>query len=80
MNLDTLTQFFMWSTVIHGGILVYSTLMILFAPNLIFRVHSKMFSISREQLSAVLYGFLGLYKIIFLTFALVPWLVLLIIQ
>ena len=39
-------------------------------------MHSKLFPISREAFDLTIYGFIGLYKIVFVTFNLVPYLAL----
>ena len=44
------------------------------------RVHGKMFGLSPEAINAFLYGWLGLYKIVFIVFVLTPWISLLIIS
>ena len=79
MNIQVLTSFFMWCTIINGGLLILSTIMIIPAEDLIYRIHSKWFSFSRETFNVAIYSFLGLYKIAILVFNLVPWIALLII-
>jgi len=80
MDIQTLTTFFMWCTLIDGGILILWTLMFVLAPDLIYRIQSRFFPIHRETYNAVMYSFLGLFKIFFLVFNLVPYLALLLIQ
>lgn len=80
MNLETLTSFFMWCTIINGGLLIYSSLWIMLAPDFTYRIQSRWFPISRENFNIVIYCFLGLFKIFFFFFSLVPWLALLIID
>ncbi len=75
-----LTRFFMWCTIINGGMLVLWTGAMLCCPNLIYRVHSRWFPMSRETFSAVFYGMLGIFKIFFLIFNFAPWMALLIIR
>lgn len=78
MDIQTLTTFFMWCTVIDGGILVLWTVFFVFAPDWVYRIQSGWFPISRETYDVVIYAFLGLFKIVFLVFNLVPYLALLI--
>ena len=78
MDLVTLRAFFMWCTIINGGFLTLTSLVFTFAGNLIYRVHSKWFKMPREAFNIVIYSFIGLYKIIFIVFCLVPYVVLLI--
>ena len=79
MTIESLTQFFMWCTVINGALLLFWSAFILLAPDLVFRTQTKFIPISRETFSTAMYCFLGLFKIVFITFNLVPYLALLII-
>lgn len=79
MDIQTLTAFFMWSTMINGGILILWTVLSAFAPNLVYRTQSILFPLPRETFDLVIYAFLGLFKIFFLVFNITPYLALLII-
>ena len=76
MDIQTLTSFFMWCTIINGGILVLWLVIFMTAPNLVYRTQSRWFSISREQFDLIYYCFLGGFKIFFMFFSLVPWIAL----
>ena len=79
MDIQTLTAFFMWCTIINGALLVLWTIMCLSAPNLVYRTQSKWFSMPRETFNVVMYAFLGLFKIVFLVFIVVPYVSLLLV-
>lgn len=79
MDIQTLTSFFLWCTILNGALLVLWTTMCIFAPDLVYRTQSKWFPIPRETFNVVMYAFLGLFKIGFLVFNVVPLLALLII-
>jgi hypothetical protein len=79
MDIQTLTTFFMWCTIINGALLVYWSIMSILAPNLIYRTQGKWFPMPRETFNVVMYSFLGLFKIFFLVFNVVPYVALLII-
>jgi len=79
MGIQTLTAFFMWCTIINGALLVFWTLMCLLVPDLVYRTQSQWFPISRETFNVAIYGFLGLFKIVFLVFNVVPYVALLIV-
>jgi len=79
VDTQTLTDFFMWCTIINGAMLVFWSLMCLSTPDLVYRTQSKWFPISREAWNVVIYSFIGLFKIAFIVFNLVPYLALLII-
>ena len=78
MDIQTLTTFFMWCTIINGGLLILWTAS-MFAPDLVYRTQSKLIPIPRETFNVVMYSFLGLFKIVFLVFNVVPYVVLLIV-
>jgi hypothetical protein len=69
----------MWCTIINGCILVLWTVFSMFAPDLVYRTQSKWFPIPRETFNVVFYSFLGLFKIVFLIFNVVPYAALLIV-
>jgi hypothetical protein len=73
---QTLTTFFMWCTIINGSLLVLWAAFIAFAPNLVYRTQSTWFPGPRETFNVILYSFLGVFKIVFLVFNLVPYLAL----
>ena len=79
MDIQTLTIFFMWCTIINGSLFILWVIMYILAPDLIYRIQSKWFPIPRETYNVLMYSFLGLFKIIFLVFNVVPYIVLLII-
>jgi len=49
------------------------------APDLVYRKQSRWFPIPRETFNVVIYSFLGLFKIVFLVFSVVPYVALLIV-
>jgi hypothetical protein len=79
MDITTLTAFFMWCSVINGTLLIVWTLALMLVPDLVYRIQSRWFPISRDSFDLVIYGFIGLFKIFFLMFNLVPYIVLLLI-
>ncbi|MBU0715501.1 MAG: hypothetical protein KJ964_09120 [Verrucomicrobia bacterium] len=79
MDIQTLTTFFMWCTIMNGALLVLWTIMLILAPDLIYRTHHKLFPIPRETFDIVIYAFLGLFKIVFLVFNVAPYVALLIV-
>ena len=79
MDMQTLTSFFMWCTIINTGILFFLALVYLLAPNLAYRLQSRFIPISRETFNVVFYSFIGFFKVVVLVFNVVPWIALLII-
>lgn len=78
MTIQTVTTFFMWCTIINGGLLVLWTILCIAAPDLVYRTQSKWFPIPRDTFRVVIYSFLGIFKIAFIVFNLTPWVALLI--
>jgi len=79
MNLQLLTDFFMWCTIINGGLLLLWTGIYLVAPDLLYRTQKRWFSGSKGTFFTVMYCFLGLFKMMLLFFNVVPFIALLII-
>lgn len=79
MDLATLTAFFMWCTIINGGLLLLWTVMMIAAPDLVFRTQRRWFPMPRETFTLFMYGFLGLFKIVVLVFCVIPYVALLIV-
>ncbi len=79
MDIQTLKAFFMWCTIINAGMFLLGTVFYLLTPDLVYRTQRLWFPIPRETFSVVMYSFLGLFKIVFLVFNVVPYLALLII-
>jgi len=80
MNIQKLTAFFMWCTILNGGFLVLSIMIGISGLDLVYSVQGKLFQIPREALNVAYYSFLGLYKIVWLVFNAVPYVALLIIS
>ncbi len=79
MDIQTVTTFFMWCTIINGGLLIVWSGFSVFAPDRVYGTQSRWFPIRRDIFDVVLYSFIGLFKILFLVFNLVPYLALLIV-
>lgn len=73
MTRELLSDMLLWSMILNVGILALMSLMILACRDWICRVHGKMFGLAPETVSALLYGFLGAYKLGVFLFAIVPY-------
>ena len=73
MDIHMLCVFFMWCTIINAGLLILMSLILAFAGDWIYRLHTKLFPMPRETFNVVIYSFLGLYKIALIMFNLVPY-------
>jgi hypothetical protein len=79
MDINSITAFFMWCTILNVALLVLSSLICVCAGDWVYRIHSKWFSISRETFNVVIYSFIALYKILVIVFILIPYIALLIV-
>jgi len=79
MAIQALTTFFMWCTIINGALLFLWITMCIVAPDLVYRTQKTWFPIPRATYNVVMYSFLGLFKIVFLIFNVVPYVALLIV-
>lgn len=79
MDIQTLTSFFMWCTIINTGMLLFLVVIFMLAPDLAYRLQSTYIGISRETFNLIFYSFIGFFKAIVLVFNVVPWIALLII-
>jgi len=76
MDIELLTSFFMWCSIVNIGLLVISFLLWMVASDWIYALQSKWFPMSRETLTVVFYCLIGFYKITIYIFNIVPWVVL----
>ena len=76
MDLNTLTSFFAWCSAINGGLLVLWGLFLAAAPDLVYRTQSMFFPGSKQAHGITLYALFAGFKMLWLVFNLVPYLVL----
>ncbi len=79
MDITTIRCFFMWCTIINGVVLIFSSVVCVFARDWFYPLHNRLFNISRETVNTMCYSFIALYKIFFFVFNLVPYIALVII-
>ena len=78
MDIQTLTTFFMWCTIVNVAIFAWAAIWFMLAPDFVYRVQTRMFPLPRETFNAIIYAFLALYKVLIIVFSVAPWLALLI--
>ena len=79
MDTEVVTSFFMWCTIINGALLLFWAAMLMLAPEAVYRTQNRFVRIPRETFNVVIYAFLGVFKIVFLVFNLVPFVALMIV-
>ena len=76
MDVGTVRAFFMWCSILNGALLIFTALVCAFGKEWIYRVHGKWYPIPRDAFLVVIYSTIALYKILFITLNLVPYLAL----
>lgn len=80
MTVELLRSFFMWCTIINGGLYLLAVLMCTFATDWVYKMHSYWFPLPRESFNTAIYAFIGAMKLFVLMFNLVPYIALVIIS
>lgn len=73
MDLQGLTRFFLWCTIINGVLLVLSIVGCILVPDPGYSLQSQWFQVPRDTVAVAIYGFLGLFKVLWLIFNVVPY-------
>lgn len=76
MCIESIKLFFLWCTVINAVLLFFSFFLSLIARKYVYKLHYKFFSISEEAFNTIIYCSLGLYKLLFVFFNIIPLIVL----
>ena len=76
MMAETLRDVLGWCTVINFGVLLVWIVGFVVAHDLIFRIHSKWFSLSKERFDTIHYAGLAFFKMSIFLFNFVPYLAL----
>ena len=81
MDIQILTRFFMWCTILNTSLLLVASLSgMAFSTDFVYRIHSKWFPMQKDTFNAVFYALIGIWKIIIIVFNVIPWAVLAIIS
>lgn len=78
MDTATLTQFFLWCTIINAAMFTFAVFMCVVAPGLVYRTQTALFPLSRETFTVVIYSFFAAYKLFLIFFNFTPLIALLI--
>ena len=76
IEIDTLTTFLGWCSVINISVLVLTTIILVMMRGPISGIHSKLFGVSQANLPSTYFQYLGNYKIAIFIFNVVPYLAL----
>ncbi|SET72393.1 DUF6868 family protein [Thalassotalea agarivorans] len=76
MGIAELTAFFGWMTVINLSIIAFTGIFLVFFINVVSPIHQKMFELSDVEIKKAYFKYLANYKMLFITFNLVPYIAL----
>lgn len=76
MDIQTVTSFFGWCTILNGALFTLFAIFMMLAPNFVYKIQSSFFTIERDYFDKVIYAFLAAWKILFGFFNLVPYIAL----
>ena len=80
MDIMNIEEFFLWNFIINYSILLVWFLMISFASDFMYTIHSKWFHIPREKFHSINYMWMGFYKLSIFLFNLAPYIAIQIIK
>lgn len=80
MELAIIKSFLLWATLLNFAVLTFWFLMLAFAHNWVYRMHSKWFKMSEEQFSVVHYSGMLILKMAIFFFYLLPYIAICIIE
>ena len=75
-DINNLTTFFGWCSIINLGILLFSTIILSAFKKPISIIHSKVFGINQDDIPLIYFQYLGNYKIAIILLNLVPYITL----
>mgnify|MGYP003685891897 CR=1 len=79
MTISDYTEFFKWWVIFGGALYIFTAIAVIFIPNFIYKIQSRMFDIKEETFRTVLYSYIAIFKLLYLLFVLTPYLALLMI-
>jgi len=72
-NIQTITSFLGWCTVINLGLYLLTVLMLLGFREPVKNIHSKLFAVSSEKLDELYFNYLGNFKMAIIIFNISPY-------
>ena len=75
-TLQAWTTFFGWMTIVNMGIYLITVIAVASMRDFAFRMNSKIFQISEEEVAKTTFKYVGAYKLLLTVFCFTPWLAL----
>ena len=76
MAIEQLQVVLGWCTVLNLGLLMWWGIMFMLAHDWVYQMHCRWFRLSEERFDALHYGGIAFYKLLIITFNVVPYLAL----
>ncbi len=73
MTIEFIRNVLMWCFIINAGMIMFWFIIITACGNLVYRLHSKLFKVSREQFDAIHYAGIVFYKIVIFVLFVIPY-------
>ncbi|MEJ8474801.1 DUF6868 family protein [Roseibium algae] len=73
MTVEQLTQFIGWCSILNLTLLLFSTFIVISCSTWIRKIHASLFDLKEQDLSNSYFRYLAIYKILIITFNLVPY-------
>jgi hypothetical protein len=80
MDIEMFQEFFLWGFILNMGMLILWFLLIIFAHDWAYRLHSKWYKLSVEDFDKIHYTLGAAFKVLIFAFFLVPYIALRIIS
>ena len=80
MNIEMLSQFFLWCSIINLSASVLVFLVVVIGGNRVYKIHSKLFRVSEEKAAESIYASMINYKTIIFVFNIIPYIAIQIIK
>ncbi len=77
-QLEVVREFLGWCSIINIGLLMFTAIFIIFAVDMISKIHSKLFNLDKSSLPRLYFKWMAYYKILIIVFNIVPYFTLLI--
>lgn len=76
MTIYQIREMLGWCSLINIGLMALSFIILCVMRSFVYRMHTQWFPMSEQTFNAILYSYLGIYKILIIVLNLVPWLAL----
>ncbi|WP_369122886.1 DUF6868 family protein [Marinomonas transparens] len=73
LDINFLTIFLGWCSIINVGVLIFSFLFISVFRNLVINIHSGLMGVKPSELPQLYFHYMSMYKIIIVVFNIVPY-------